>query len=162
MKQEPDEIKTISKDAGLITTQPKKCRVISKNDATNFYYLSLIKEDDTWSIHGLWPQYAVNKYPQFCREVTFDINKLKPITQDLEEHWYSARGTDEEFWKHEYEKHGSCNFNGFAEFDYFKTTLDLFHRALAKNLPDDFYNEDTRKCLIPVNKELDFFTINMD
>ena len=127
---------------------------------TNFYFLSLIKEDDaTWSIHGLWPQYSLTKYPRFCKRAAFDISKLNPIIEDLKEYWYSNRGPDETFWEHEYLKHGTCNFNNFDEFNYFKTTLILFHKALSLNLPEKYYNSETDKCLIPVDKELQFFEI---
>ena len=34
---------------------------------------------------------------------------------------------DEEFWKHEWEKHGSCMFVEMDEFGYFSKTLELFN-----------------------------------
>jgi len=143
----------------LITKQPRFLKNLSATDARNFYYLSLIKEEDDWSIHGLWPQTNINKYPQFCKKVNFDIRKLNPIMDNLKEYWYSDRGSDEHFWKHEYEKHGSCNFNNLNEFQYFQKTLELFSAAKVKKLPEYFYNEKTGKCLIPVTKEFDFFSI---
>jgi len=94
---------------------------------TRFYYLSLILENDKWSIHGLWPQNNKTDYPQFCRAVTFDISLLDPIMTDLQQNWSSDRGPDSTFWEHEWKKHGSCMFNDSNEFDYFNTTLKLFH-----------------------------------
>tara|TARA_B100001057_G_C22418905_1_gene782734 strand:+ start:155 stop:670 length:516 start_codon:yes stop_codon:yes gene_type:complete len=127
----------------------------------DFYFLSLLKEDDSkWSIHGLWPQYSLNQYPKFCRDVEFDLNKLDPIMSRLKDEWYSNRGPDEVFWKHEYLKHGTCNFNNFNELQYFKTTLDLFDKAVSLQLPEQYFNSETNKCLIPVNKNLQFFKIN--
>jgi len=143
----------------LITKQPKFLKNIAVNNATNFYYLSLIKEEHGWSIHGLWPQTNINKYPQFCKKVDFDIRKINPIIDDLKDFWYSDKGSDEDFWKHEYEKHGSCNFNNLNEFEYFQKTLELFSTAKVKNLPEYFYNKKTGKCLIPITKEFDFFSI---
>jgi hypothetical protein len=130
---------------------------------TNFYFLSLILEDDgSWSIHGLWPQYNLTKYPRFCKRVLFDLSKLEPIIDDLKSDWYSSRGLDNTFWEHEYLKHGTCNFNNLDEFQYFKTTLNLFNRAIALNLPDKYYNSETNKCLIPVNQQFKFFEIKKD
>lgn len=132
-----------------------------KENPTNFYFLSLIKEDDeSWSIHGLWPQYTLQKYPRFCKRAEFDLSKLEPIMNDLKDYWYSNRGPDETFWEHEYLKHGTCNFNNLDEYNYFKTTLILFHRADALKLPDKYYDSETEKCLIPVNQEFKFFEIN--
>ena len=137
----------------------KKTLVKQKNP-TNFYFLSLIKENDgTWSIHGLWPQDTLTHYPSFCKNVEFDIELLNPIMSSLKHEWYSNRGADEIFWKHEYLKHGTCNFNDFNEFQYFKTTLDLFDKAKSLDLPERFYNRQTDKCLIPVNQKLEFFEI---
>ena len=135
-------------------------KIIKKDSSKKFYYLSLIKENDNkWSIHGLWPQYSENSYPTFCKKLVFDINKLNDILPELEENWYSFKKTvkdDEEFWKHEWEKHGSCMFTDMDEFNYFKKTLDLFKTALQIDLPNDFYNKDTNKCLIPIDLDFKF------
>ena len=58
--------------------------------ATEFYYLSLIKEDDEcFSIHGLWPQYDEHTYPTFCHKVDFTLEALQPIMGQLKNNWYS-------------------------------------------------------------------------
>lgn len=127
-----------------------------------FYYLSLIKENtDEYSIHGLWPQYNEHSYPSFCKKVNFDISQLNDILPELEKYWYSNIGDsgiefDEKFWKHEYEKHGSCVFTDISEHDYFAKTLELYYKALGDKLPDKYYNSETKKCLIPVSLEFEF------
>ena len=130
---------------------------------TRFYYLSLINEEnDKWSIHGLWPQYSANSYPTYCGGVEFDISKLELILPELNEKWYSEGKTEEkneEFWKHEYLKHGSCVFTPLSELEYFEKTLELYNSALQQNLPSKYYNKSTKKCLIPV--DLDFKFIDL-
>ena len=120
----------------------------------NFYYLSLIKTNDKWFIHGLWPQIDKHKYPTFCKKVVFDINKLAKINDKLQLFWHSDREKDEAFWKHEWEKHGSCMFNNCDEFQYFNTTLKLYQEAINKNLPEKYFSNN--KCLIPVNLDFEF------
>ena len=123
---------------------------------TRFYYLSLIKETDGYSIHGLWPQTSSIKYPTYCKKVDFYISTLTPIMNELEENWYSTEEKNQDFWKHEWEKHGSCVFTYMTEFDYFKKTLDLFKEAKEKGLPDKYYNKEHNNCLIPVNLDFTF------
>ena len=96
---------------------------------SNYYYLSLIFNQDTntWSIHGLWPQYSLKSYPTYCKNVTFDINLLEPIINELKNEWYSTEEPDEDFWKHEWEKHGSCMFTPMNELQYFNKALILFN-----------------------------------
>ena len=36
----------------------------------------------------------------------------------------------------------------------------LFDKSIALDLPNEFYNHETNKCLIPVNKEFKFFRIS--
>ena len=126
---------------------------------TRFYYLSLIKETNGYSIHGLWPQTDANNYPTFCKKVIFNIKTLEPILDKLEQYWYSNKRTllrDEAFWKHEYEKHGSCVYTNMSELDYFNNTINLYEKALEQNLPEKYYNAETKKCLIPVSQDLEF------
>jgi len=136
------------------------CRVPKKEDVTKFYYLSLKKnpnKNNEWSIHGLWPQYSENEYPSFCKKVEFDINKLNPILSDLETYWYSTKETNEDFWKHEWEKHGSCVFTEINELTYFKTTLSLFVDAVQTNIIEK-YKKNEIQSLIPIS--LDFKIIS--
>lgn len=124
----------------------------------NFYYLSLIKElDNTWSIHGLWPQYSKDSYPSFCKNVEFNYIKIIDLLPELKSKWYTDKGYDIDFWSHEYLKHGTCNFNNLDEHDYFKKTLELYDTAILQKLPEKYYNSLSKKCLIPVNQQFEFF-----
>ena len=124
-----------------------------------FYYLSLKKtHTNQYSIHGLWPQTDLNNYPTYCNKVNFSIQKLSPIITDLQKYWYSDLGTNDDFWKHEYTKHGSCMFNPMTEFEYFDKTLELYKDAINNDLPCKYEKE--HKCLIPIS--LDFKFINED
>ena len=133
----------------------KKINEIKKNAKQKFYYLSLIKEEEEWLIRGLWPRYNKNQYPTFCKKVNFDINKLEPILKELNDKWYTEE-KNENFWKREWEKHGSCMFTELNELEYFEKTLELFDTALQIDLPNDFYNEETKKCLIPLTLDFKF------
>ena len=152
--QNDNEIKSIS----LVLEQPKKqINLLNIEHPTNFYYLSLIKEEDTWSIHGLWPQYSENEYPSFCKKVDFDIDKLKPILTELKQFWYSTKDTNEDFWKHEWQKHGSCVFTEIDELTYFKTTLSLYVDCIQNDCIDKYKKNDTQS-LVPIS--LDFKIIS--
>jgi len=121
------------------------------------YYLSLLKTGDRWHIHGLWPQYTENSYPTFCKKVEFDINKLSSILPELNEYWYSQDEKPDEFWQHEWEKHGSCMFQEMDELQYFSTTLGLYKKALENGLAEHFLQEND-KSLVPLDIDLNFLT----
>ena len=113
----------------------------------NFYYLSLLNDNNKWHIHGLWPQNSKDSYPSFCRTVDFDINKLNSIIEQLNEYWYSLEEKNELFWSHEWKKHGSCMFNDMDEFDYFNKTLELFKKVKDMGIIENYKNG--KKSLIP-------------
>lgn len=155
-------------ESKINTKQKKKIKYDNR-----FYYLSLLKHDKQskieyvgnethlievckYSIHGLWPQFNKNQYPSYCKNVSFSINNIQPILDDLETCWYSTEEKNEDFWKHEYEKHGSCMFKDMDEYEYFNTALNLYHTAVLKKIPDKFYNENTQKCLIPISQDFKF------
>ena len=47
-----------------------------------------------------------------------------------------------------------------TELEYFNNTIELYELALELDLPEQFYNEQSKKCLIPVNQKLQFITPN--
>ena len=141
------------------TTYPKK----EIEDYTNYYYLSLIFNEDseTWSIHGLWPQYSKNSYPTYCKNVSFDINLLDPIINELKNEWYSTEEPNEDFWKHEWQKHGSCMFKPMNELEYFQTALNLFDSIKDNtSLINQFKKNDTQS-MIPYDQNFNII-INLD
>ena len=112
----------------------------SQNQKKHIYYLSLLKNDNQvhgYTIHGLWPDYGDGTYPQYCKKVIFDINKLKPIEKELLDYWELPEDHDKleiSFWKHEYEKHGSCVFQEMDELTYFKTAIQLYQYVVNNGI----------------------------
>ena len=126
------------------------------NKRKDFYYLSLIKEPDGYySIHGLWPQYSLQSYPTFCRSVNFSLTKLDPIMDKLNKYWYSTKGSNSTFWKHEYEKHGSCMFQPMNELNYFSRTIEIYEYLLVNNIikQRSEINPSANKLLIALDVE---------
>ena len=129
---------------------------IQNKQQKQFYYLSLLNNNNKWHIHGLWPQYEHNKYPSFCnKNENFDYNSIKPILNELNTNWYSDKETNEEFWKHEWLKHGTCMFNNCSEQNYFKTALNLFDESKSKNVIEKYVIKGTNKSMIPYNLNFD-------
>ena len=116
---------------------------------SRFYYLSLIKTDDKWHIHGLWPQYDKKTYPKFCRNIPFDITKLNYIINNLHDNWYSNKNKDSLFWEHEWNKHGTCMLPQMTELEYFSKTLELFNKVKEQNIIELYCNESKTKSMIP-------------
>jgi ribonuclease T2 len=88
---------------------------------------------DVWSIHGAWPQYLNGSWPQdCCFESTFQDSLLDPIKEELLKKWKTlkAGGVSDDFWAHEWEKHGTCAMSSpllKGELNYFKNTLQAFN-----------------------------------
>eukprot|EP01064_Diplonema_japonicum_P020168 TRINITY_DN2928_c0_g1_i2.p1 TRINITY_DN2928_c0_g1~~TRINITY_DN2928_c0_g1_i2.p1 ORF type:complete len:153 (+),score=18.74 TRINITY_DN2928_c0_g1_i2:58-516(+) len=91
----------------------------------DYYRLRMQKESPQWTIHGLWPEWTSSG---FCRNVTWNEAAITPILPQLTKDWPSDMGSDTTFWKHEWEKHGSCA-DHMDEFTYFNTTLSLYTQS---------------------------------
>ncbi|EIN13900.1 ribonuclease T2 [Punctularia strigosozonata HHB-11173 SS5] len=106
--------------------------------------------DDSWTIHGLWPDYCDGTYPASCdssRAYT-DISGLltdqgaSDTLDYMETYWVQPAkfGTDESFWEHEWAKHGTCmttletsclpsgSSKGAEAVAFFKTVVKLFKK----------------------------------
>lgn len=87
-----------------------------------------------FSIHGLWPGKLNGDFVECGGTLTTDmIEEAKKREEDvfnkMHKYWVSYLPSDENFWIHEYEKHGYCYTykNGQNDFvDYFRDALAFF------------------------------------
>ncbi|KAL8886545.1 MAG: hypothetical protein Q9215_005767 [Flavoplaca cf. flavocitrina] len=101
--------------------------------------------DDSWTVHGLWPDNCDGTYEQYCdksREydnVTAIISAAgkTDLLSYMNKYWKDYQGDDESFWEHEWDKHGTCistlepgcydNYSPQQEVvAYFQKAVDLF------------------------------------
>ena len=67
---------------------------------------------DRWTVHGIWP--SVNKGPlgpfNCNNSIHFDPKSLEPIMDKLNVQWTDVHknAQKDDFWKHEWTKHGTC------------------------------------------------------
>ncbi|XP_017520551.3 ribonuclease T2 [Manis javanica] len=88
---------------------------------------------DYWTIHGLWPDRA----EECNRSWHFDLEEIKDLLPDMKMYWPDVIHplSLSHFWKHEWEKHGTCaaQLNALnSQKRYFGASLDLYH-GLALN-----------------------------
>jgi len=102
-----------------------------KENATGYHECVIPKYVDSWILHGLWPSCSNGGYnPQYCSHQKFDYNKIKDLKDRMMKYWPNlfVNSDKYDFWKHEFEKHGTCaeNVEGFeTENGFFKVALDL-------------------------------------
>lgn len=109
-----------------------------------------------WSIHGLWPEYNKTSWPQFCnvtKEKDFNYKNLSPVYHLLVKYWYSCIFTKDTndwiFWRHEWDKHGTCQPLNIL--DYFNSTINLFLNLQENGIVDKCCPSTHQSCMIPVN-----------
>lgn len=96
--------------------------------------------NEEWSIHGLWPEKIHTMGPFFCNSsLHFDLKALEPIRSQLEVKWIDVHkgAKPHEFWRHEWEKHGTCSVDIDSmsnEVKYFKKGLDLLDQYDMKHV----------------------------
>ncbi|KAJ5750001.1 hypothetical protein N7533_007029 [Penicillium manginii] len=101
--------------------------------------------DNSWTIHGLWPDHCDGGFDQFCDHKR-QYSNISLILVDsgrgdlleyMSEYWKDFRGDDANLWQHEWNKHGTCvstlEPHCYADYipqqdvvDYFDRTVDLF------------------------------------
>ena len=88
--------------------------------------------ETNFTIHGLWPQYAENGYPDFCTDEPFDDTVPQQIGEStMIQYWpnvmeYPNSSSYDSFWEHEWTKHGTCT--GLTQYQYFDTAVQLTNR----------------------------------
>jgi len=101
--------------------------------------------DDSWTIHGLWPNNCDGTYSESCdtSRAYKDITTLLKNAGDtstldyMQTYWVSDDESNEAFWDHEWETHGTCistldpscytdYTTGEEAVDFFTTVVSLF------------------------------------
>lgn len=85
---------------------------------TQFWdYYPPIGPNDTFTLHGLWPDNCDGSYEQFC-DSSLNIRDVEHIIKDefldaelsnkMNRLWKNFNGNDELLWVHEFNKHATC------------------------------------------------------
>lgn len=91
------------------------------------------------SVHGLWPSLKSGARLADCNtgaEISI-VDDGSATFQTARKYWPSLTGANEQFWNHEYNKHGYCYSNKIKDFDYkkyFAKTLDIFQSKKINTL----------------------------
>lgn len=99
---------------------------------------------DSWTVHGLWPDHCDGGFDANC-DRSREYSNITAILRNfgktdllsyMQTYWPDWEGDDEQFWAHEWNKHGTCistlepecyNDHRATEevVDYFQRTIDL-------------------------------------
>ncbi|PLB52893.1 ribonuclease T2-like protein [Aspergillus steynii IBT 23096] len=106
-----------------------------------------IGPEDSWTIHGLWPDYCDGRFDQYCDNsrrysnislILVDSGR-GDLLDEMRRYWKDFRGDDPNLWEHEWNKHGTCistlethcydsdYYPQQEVVDYFDKTVELFH-----------------------------------
>ncbi|RAO64456.1 uncharacterized protein BHQ10_000468 [Talaromyces amestolkiae] len=115
-----------------------------------------IGPEDSWTIHGLWPDHCDGGFDEYCdshrRYSNISLILVDGGRSDLldymSEYWKDFRGDDANLWEHEWNKHGTCistlETKCYSDYvpqeevvDYFDKAVNLFkalpsHETLAE------------------------------
>ena len=88
------------------------------------------------TIHGLWPSLKSGKYLNQCTNGVSIVDDGSPLFVEMRQYWPSFAKSNEDFWEHEYNKHGYCmvetkRWEGYG--DYFSFVIDL-HKSTYNDL----------------------------
>ncbi|KAL2002725.1 hypothetical protein VTN02DRAFT_6108 [Thermoascus thermophilus] len=103
--------------------------------------------DDSWTIHGLWPDHCDGGFDQFC-DSKRQYSNISLILVDsgrgdlldyMGVYWKDFRGDDADLWEHEWNKHGTCistlETKCYSDYlpqqevvDYFDKTVEIFQK----------------------------------
>ena len=116
---------------------------------TQFWdYSPAIGDNDSFTLHGLWPDNCDGSYEQFCNK-SLEVNDAKQVVLDqfqdkelydkMSTYWKNNNGHDDELWTHEFNKHATCintiKPQCYGDYkknddvhDFYKITVNLFEK----------------------------------
>ncbi|CRG85946.1 ribonuclease T2 family, putative [Talaromyces islandicus] len=120
-----------------------------------------IGPDDSWTIHGLWPDHCDGGYDQYCdnRRQYSNISLILvdsgrgDLLEYMQNYWKDFRGDDANLWEHEWNKHGTCistlQTKCYSDYIPQEEVVDYFDKAveLFKGLPS--YESLSKAGIVP-------------
>ncbi|KAJ7355834.1 ribonuclease T2-like protein [Mycena albidolilacea] len=103
---------------------------------------------DSWTIHGLWPDYCDMQYAENCDPsrayknigALLSAQGAEDTLSFMNTYWVDINGKNEQFWEHEWSTHGTCmstlnptclpahSPKGAEAVTFFTTVVNLFQR----------------------------------
>eukprot|EP00163_Fabomonas_tropica_P034930 TRINITY_DN9_c1_g1_i2.p1 TRINITY_DN9_c1_g1~~TRINITY_DN9_c1_g1_i2.p1 ORF type:complete len:257 (+),score=57.78 TRINITY_DN9_c1_g1_i2:115-771(+) len=84
---------------------------------------------DYFLVHGLWANRNDSSYPSYCPGPSFSASAIEPLKSELDKYWTDLVPDDgDNFWQHEWEKHGVCATTDpltSDEYKFFNAALTL-------------------------------------
>lgn len=99
-----------------------------------------MKVKNALTLHGLWPQYMDGRdMGKNCNtgEQIKIVDEESQLFEEMKSVWLSFFKSDEEFWTHEYNKHGYCYMSKYQKTDYrdfFKMVIDVYTKFNLETL----------------------------
>ena len=100
-------------------------------------------EKNILTIHGLWPSLKSGKSLADCASGQSVPDGNSSLFNQMRKYWFSIKGSNKDFWQHEYNKHGYCmvqekRWKGYE--DYFNFALKLYLNRYKNLLINSFGN----------------------
>ena len=113
-----------SYDMYVFALQWGKTMCIDGNSSCNSKLSSIPKNEV--SIHGLWPSLKSGAKLADCNSGSSISVKSdgSSVFSSMKSYWPSLTGTNEQFWTHEFNKHGYCYSKDYKT--YFQKAMDVF------------------------------------
>jgi len=135
----------------VLTVYPIKysCKPKNLSDPIyNYYELAVQKwcgTENSYQIHGLWPQITSGSYPTYCESIPYNPNIPEDILSRMEDEWNDCHNYT--IWSHEWKKHGTCFYEQtkLDQMIFFNITVNLFDSI--KSTIDDTCGNQT-ECIV--------------
>lgn len=128
----------------FVFTQQWPMSVCIESSYTHEHECRIPRNVTTWTVHGVWPSEGATVGPEFCnKSAKFNHTEIEDMLPELEVRWPNLYVDEppDDFWKHEWEKHGTCSMTMpslNSERKYFSAGLDLSSKYdLLKILSND-------------------------
>lgn len=105
-----------------------------------------------WTIHGLWPTVGKEHKPVFCNKSwPFDESVIQDLKPQMEHQWPSFKSDEDEteFWRHEWEKHGTCS----TSLPYLNSEHKYFSITLSLNVKYDLFSVLKQSGIVPSDEK---------